>query len=98
MKLNWKLLIGVTLVALGTIGAALNGWTRAHVVEVWKQLSATEHGGESRPDKSWISPLSTGAEHPWDRLLTIDAAQERAIGLKTVVVKPQTEPTVLKLF
>jgi cobalt-zinc-cadmium efflux system membrane fusion protein len=31
-------------------------------------------------------------------LLALDAAQVKAIGLKTVEVKPQTEPTVLKLF
>ena len=69
---------------------------------MWSRLggnwSAADHGGESRPDKSWIPPSSPGAEVPWDRLLTVEPAQERAIGLKTVVVKPQTEPTVLKLF
>ncbi len=98
MKTNWKLLLSVTLVAAGAIGVALNGWTRAHVVDVWKQLSQGEHTEESRSDKSWISSASSSAHAPWDRLLTLDAAQTRAIGLKTVEVKPQTEPTVLKLF
>jgi cobalt-zinc-cadmium efflux system membrane fusion protein len=98
MKNNWKLLVGVTLVAAGAIGVGLNGWTRAHVVEVWKQLSNGGHGAESRSDKSWIPLSSTNAEAPWDRLLTVDSAQAKAIGLKTVDVKPQTEPTVLRLF
>jgi cobalt-zinc-cadmium efflux system membrane fusion protein len=98
MKFNWKLLAAVTLITAGALGVALNGWTRAHVVEVWKQLSNGGHAEEGRPDKSWIPPLSSGAQAPWDRLLTLGAEQTRAIGLKTVAVKPQTEPTVLKLF
>jgi membrane fusion protein, heavy metal efflux system len=98
MKSNWKVLVGVTLMAAGAIGVALNGWTRAHVVEAWKQVSNGGHGDQGPPDKSWIPPFSTGVEAPWDRLLTLDAAQARAIGLKAVAVKPQTEPTVLKLF
>ena len=35
---------------------------------------------------------------PWNRILTLSADEIRAIGLKTEVVKKQTEPTVLRLF
>jgi cobalt-zinc-cadmium efflux system membrane fusion protein len=98
MKNNWKLLIGIVLIAAGATGVALNGWARGHVVEFFKQLSHGNHDEGGRPDKSWIRPISASGEAPWDRTLTIDAEQARAIGLKTVVVKQQTEYTALKLF
>jgi cobalt-zinc-cadmium efflux system membrane fusion protein len=98
MKMRWKPLLAITLIAAGVTGIALNGWTRGHVEGVLKQLSQGSHNGESRPDKSWLRPLSTSSQTPWDRMLSLSAEQITAIGLKTVVVKPQTEPTVLKLF
>ena len=52
---------------------------------------------EAPPDKSWIeSPPSSKA--PGTASVTLDAEQIEAIGLKTVPVKTQTEPTVLRLF
>ncbi len=98
MKGNRKLLIGIVLIAATAVVVALNSWTRGHVVEVFKQLAQGSHDESGRPDKSWVRPISAGAEAPWDRTLTLDAAQASAIGLKTVAVKPQTEYTVLKLF
>ena len=54
MKFNWKLSFTTLLIAGGAIGVALNSWTRAHVVEVWKQLSqvGSSHSDENPPDKS----------------------------------------------
>ena len=37
-------------------------------------------------------------QRPWNRILTLSDKEIRAIGLKTAVVKKQTEPTVLRLF
>ena len=55
MKINWKFLLAVVLIAAGATGVALNPWTRGHVVEVWKQLShGGSHGDERPPDKSWL--------------------------------------------
>ena len=95
MKFNWKTLVAVIFIAAGAIGLALNGWTRGHVVGVLKQLSqAASSGEESVSDKSWISKPRV----PWDRTLTLEDYQIESIGLKTVAVKQQTEPTILKLF
>ena len=67
-------------------------------MEVWKQLANGGHDAEGRPtDKSWVPSSPTGAE-PRGTACSRDAEQVAAIGLKTVVVKPQTEPTVLRLF
>lgn len=99
MKFNWKLSFAIVLIAGGAIGVALNPWTRGHVVEVWRQLSHTgSHGDERGPDKSWLEPLSDPSKGPWNRILSLSDKEVRAIGLKTAVVKKQTEPTVLRLF
>ena len=99
MKFNWKLSFAIVLIAGGAIGVALNPWTRGHVVEVWRQLSHTgSHGDERGPDKSWLEPLSDPSKGPWNRILSLSDKEIRAIGLKTAVVKKQTEPTVLRLF
>ncbi len=98
MNGNRKLLIGIVLIAAAAMVVALNSWTRGHVVGAFKQLAQGSHDESGRPDKSWVRAISLGKEDPWDRTLTLDAAQAGAIGLKTVAVKPQTEDTVLKLF
>jgi cobalt-zinc-cadmium efflux system membrane fusion protein len=81
------------LIAAGATGLSLNGWTRAHVVSVIKQLSHGADHGESPPKKAW----SLKAQVPWDQTLTLTDAEIKAIGLRTVAVKPQTEPTPLRL-
>ncbi len=64
-----------------------------------KQLSqSASPGEESSPDKSWIGEAAAKSKIPWDRILTLDASQIETIGLKTVPVKQQTEPTILRLF
>ncbi len=100
MKFNWKHSLVTLLVAGGAIGVSLNRWTRAHVVEVWKQLShaGAAHGDEKHRDKSWrLSPEQT-SQDPWNRILVLNDNEVRSIGLKTAPVKRQTEPTLLKLF
>ncbi len=99
MRFNWKLLFAIVLIASGILGVTFNRWTRGHVVEVWKHLA---HGGsesdERAPDKSWVQPLSDPGKGSWNQILTLTTDEIRAIGLKTEVVKKQTEPTLLRLF
>jgi membrane fusion protein, heavy metal efflux system len=98
MKLNWKLMLAVVVIAAGATGLALNNWTRAQVVGVFKQFSqSTAHGDESLPDKSWIEKSAAKVKTPWDRTLTLEPDQITALGLTTVEVKRQTEPWPLRL-
>jgi cobalt-zinc-cadmium efflux system membrane fusion protein len=98
MKLNWKLVLAVVVIAAGATGLALNNWTRAQVVGVLKQFSqATAHGDENRPDKSWLEKSAAKTNAPWDRTLTLEPDQIKAFGLMTVEVKKQTEPWPLRL-
>jgi cobalt-zinc-cadmium efflux system membrane fusion protein len=99
MKTPWKMLVFVVLVAAGATGLALNGWTRAQVVGVWKQLAQTASAHEAEAaDKTWISQSSARTKTPWDRILTLEEKHVEAIGLKVVPVKQQNEPSLLKLF
>jgi cobalt-zinc-cadmium efflux system membrane fusion protein len=94
MNIKWGLSVAGVLIAACATGLSLNGWTRAHVVEAFKQLS---HGGTQAddfpPKKTW----STKTKAPWDQTLRLTAQEIEAIGLQTVAVRPQTEPTPLRL-
>ena len=46
MKINWKMLVAVIVIAAGATGLALNSWTRGQVVGVLKQLSQVGVTGE----------------------------------------------------
>ncbi len=99
MKITWKKLIAVLLIAAGATGVARNSWTRGQVVGVLKQLSHVgASAAEDLGDKSWVESPSAGSKEPWDRLLTIDDRQIASLGIKVVAVKQQTEPSELKLF
>ena len=99
MKIQWKMLVAVILIAAGATGLALNSWTRGQVVGVLRQLSQVGSlGGESASDKSWIAESAAKSKGTWDRILALEASQIETIGLKMVPVKQQTEPMVLKLF
>ena len=99
MKNHWKMLVAVVVIAAGATGLALNSRTRAQVVGVLKQLSQVgSPGAESTPDKSWLGESAGKSKVPWDRVLTLNASQRETIGIRTVPVKHQTKPTILKLF
>jgi membrane fusion protein, heavy metal efflux system len=96
MKSNWKLLVVLVFLATAATGLAVSSRTRGQVMEALKQLSQGGTHGEYKPaDRSW---LSTQSKTPWDRVLSLNEDQIRAVGLKTVPVKEQTAPTSLKLF
>jgi cobalt-zinc-cadmium efflux system membrane fusion protein len=97
MKFNWKMAMAVVLIAAGATAMTLSEKTRAHVIGVWKQIShATSHGSEeARSDRSWTEkPQPQGT---WDRTLELEDNQIKAIGLETVRVQKQEEPTRLPL-
>ncbi len=97
MKLNWKSVLAVMLIAAAATVVSLNKRTRAQVINVWHQISqASAHGEEPPPDKSWTEVPKS--KEPWDRTVSISQDQSEAIGLQTVSVQTQTDPTNLALF
>src|SRR5262245_15213444 len=99
MKLNWKLPVALALIVAGATGLTLNKGTRGHVVGVWRQLSQSAgHAEVGSSDKAWIAEAAKKSKLPWDRTLTLGADQVKTIGLETVRVQRQIEPTVLPLF
>jgi cobalt-zinc-cadmium efflux system membrane fusion protein len=94
MKINWKLPLALMVIAGAATGLTLNKGARAHVLGVWHKLAqASAHAEEPEPDRSWIKDRT-----PWDRTLTLTDAQIKAIGLQTLPVRDENEPTVLPLF
>src|SRR5436190_1067883 len=99
MKIHWKFLVAVVIIAGGATGATLKKGTWGQIVGLWRQVSqATAHAAESAPDKSWLEEKAKQAKTPWDRTLTIEANQVKAIGLETVRVELQAKPTTLRLY
>jgi cobalt-zinc-cadmium efflux system membrane fusion protein len=98
MQRNWKLPLAIVVLAACATGLALNSWTRGQVVGVIKQLAeSTSHASEGPPDKSWLAKSAAKINTPWDRTLTLEADQIKAIGLTTVPAKKQTDPWPLRL-
>jgi cobalt-zinc-cadmium efflux system membrane fusion protein len=95
MKINWKLLVFLMLIATGATGMSLSKEARGRVIDLLRQLSqATAHAEEPLPDKSWLEK----SKAPWDRTLTLTAEQIKAIGVEKVPALKQTDPTILNLF
>jgi membrane fusion protein, heavy metal efflux system len=98
MKTKWKLPLAIVLIGSGATGVALNSWTRGHVAGVLQHLSHPPTAGDYGSAKE-KPPTSSSSKPgaPWDRMLTLDAAEATAIGLATVKVVKQTEPMPLRL-
>jgi cobalt-zinc-cadmium efflux system membrane fusion protein len=94
MKLNWKAVLAILVIAGAATGVTLNEKTRGQVVHVWKQMTA--HAEEATVDKTWTE--ASKSKEPWDRTVSMSQDQLEAIGLKTVPVHTQTDPTNLALF
>src|SRR5262249_19526577 len=98
MKTPWKSLLVVLVIAGVATGLTFNNGTWGHVVDVWRHWSQNSaHGTEGRPDKAWLKESARRARSPWDRTIALDSDQIKAIGLATVRVRPQTDPTKLRL-
>ncbi len=97
MKINWKLVGAVVLIAAGATGVTLNKKARSQVVHVWQQLAqASAHAEEPMPDKSWAK--APRSKEPWDHTVSLAPEEIQAIGLETAPVRSQTDSTVLSLF
>ena len=97
MKTNWKLVVALLVIAGGATGLTLNKRARGHMLGVWQQLAqASAHAEEPEPDKSWTREPPRRPRGTVRSRLT--DSEIKAIGLETVPVLEQTEPTVLPLF
>jgi cobalt-zinc-cadmium efflux system membrane fusion protein len=96
MKINWKVVLAVVLIAAGATGVTLNKKARSQVIHVWQQIAQSGHSEEAPPDKSWTQGPKSGA--PWDRTVSLKPEEIQAIGLETAPVRSQTDPTILSLF
>lgn len=93
MKTPLKILL--LIVVVGAVAfAALNPWARSHVEDTYKQLVSLS-GETAKPQSE--TPRPSKPQGGWDKVLELTELQKQTIGLRTVVVKAQTEATVLKL-
>lgn len=98
MRIGWKLLLVLTTVT--GIGAWLMVDNRSlgRVADVWRTLSTSaSHASQSPSSKDWISKQSEAGNGTPDRMVTLTPDQIKGIGLKTVGVKAQSEPIILRL-
>jgi cobalt-zinc-cadmium efflux system membrane fusion protein len=98
IRIGWKL--PLVLAALAGVGTWLTvdqkSWHRA--IEIWNQVSGSAlHAGEIRPSKDWTTSPGADTSNSSLNLLTLTSDQIEAIGLKTVPVREQTEPIILRL-
>jgi len=95
MKISWKLAFLLTVIAGVGAWLAVDHRTWGRVENVWRQLSGSARADESRPSKAWVSELADRT--PWDHLISLTPEQLEGIGVRTVAVKEQTFPTLLRL-
>jgi|GEM_PF-15510 len=101
--MNWKLIL--TLVLLSGVGtvALTSPRTRSRAVETWSKVTSSQTWDKltswsRRADASPIrKPPRFVPRESWDGTLKLSEEQRRAIGIQTVPVKEQTQPTPLKL-
>src|SRR4051794_21148534 len=98
MKRGWKVFL--FLAVLAGIGGwlAIDHQRGGRVVEAWNRISGSAaHAGEARPNKEWSAPSPGGARDAALDVLSLESNQIEAIGLRTVPVRAQSEPVVLRL-
>ncbi len=95
MKTKWVAAVaGMALVASGTL-LAFDSRARGRAEDVWKRLTSGHAPGSEAPRTG--APWPPPAKAPWDGLVTVSKQEQQVIGLRTVLVEQQTEPTVLRL-
>ncbi|QEH34610.1 Cobalt-zinc-cadmium resistance protein CzcB [Aquisphaera giovannonii] len=98
MKIRWKPLLGVALVAGVSAWLAVDHRARGRAAELLGELAGRPaHAGEDRPDKAWTEAPPSRPEETARGILTLTDEQVKGIDLKTVPVKAQTEPVILRL-
>ena len=95
MKTKWVAAIGgVALLASGTL-LAFDARARGRAEDAWKRLTSGHAPGSEVPRK--VAPWPPPARPPWEGLVTVSKQEQHVIGLRTVLVEQQSEPTVLRL-
>ena len=95
MKISWKLAFLLAVIAGVGTWLAVDHRTWGRVENVWKQISGSASAEESRPSKAWVP--ESAKRTPWDHLVSLTPDQFEGIGVRTVAVKEQTLPTLLRL-
>jgi len=96
MKISWKLVFLLAVIAGVGTWLTLNSNSRGRVQALWRQISSSVvRAEEHRPDKSWVS--ESASRPKWDGLITITPVEIKGIGIQTVEVKKQALPTLLRL-
>jgi membrane fusion protein, heavy metal efflux system len=92
----WKLTLAIVLMA-GVAGAAyVGGVSRSQLKDALHYLEHQSRGNGEHPGPKPV-PVRLKANAPWDGLVSIDADEAAAIGLRTARVKAQEEPIKLEL-
>jgi cobalt-zinc-cadmium efflux system membrane fusion protein len=98
MRIVWKTLMALAVLAGIAAWLTVDHRRWGRVVEVWNRLSSSAlHAGETRPSKDWTKSPGANSVEPPLGIITLNRDQIEAIGLKTVPVKAQTEPVILRL-
>jgi cobalt-zinc-cadmium efflux system membrane fusion protein len=98
MKARWKHLLGLAIAA-GVAGwLAVDGRGRERAFALWGEVfGPSAHAGEDRADKSWRDASRPSSDETAHGILTLTDEQVKAIDLKTVPVRAQAEPVILRL-
>jgi len=94
LKTFWK--FSIFLAAAAGLGAfvAFNPWARGQAENAYKQLVGPARTPEAKRPEA-LRPYRQ--EGRWDGILGLTDTQRTKLGIRTVMVKEQTEATVLKL-
>ena len=96
MKISWKLVLLLAVIAGVGTWLTLDSHSRGRVQALWRRIPVSVlHAEENRPDKSWVS--ESASRPKWDGLITITPEEIKGIGIQTVEVKQQTLPMLLRL-
>ena len=98
MKINWKLILAVVLIAAGATGRDAQQEGARPGPQGLEAASRTAHGEPSAlRDRSWTE--APKSKEPWDRTVSLTQDQIQAIGLETTPVQdPDRAPLTSPLF
>jgi cobalt-zinc-cadmium efflux system membrane fusion protein len=93
---RWKFLLSLVVIAGFAAWMMLNPSARDRAEVLWRRFTSSQAvAGQAQTSKVWNPQPSSGEQ--WDRLIVLDAERIQGIGLQTVAVEKQTEPTLLRL-
>jgi cobalt-zinc-cadmium efflux system membrane fusion protein len=96
MKTKWVAAVaGTAMVASGAL-LAFDVRARGRAEDVWMRLTASSHAAANDSPRKG-APWPPAARPPWDGLVTVSPGEQLVIGLRTVLVKEQKEPTLIRV-